>query len=279
MLPTFLIIGAMKAGTSSLYYYLRQHPQVFMPATKELNFFVEEMAWSRGVEWYESMFSPAADKDAVAVGEASPSYTMHPALTGVPERIRATVPDVRLLYLVREPIERLRSNYLHAVADGTETKPVDEALLADPRYLDATRYAMQVERYLECFPAGQLLVLPSERLRDERVATINRVARFIGVPEDWQPADLEERHNADLKRQARGPLRALQQVPGYQQLRRLAPTGLRQVYSRAVTKPVDRSSAELRPDTVAKIRDLLAPDVARLSQYVDGGFDAWGWPV
>jgi Sulfotransferase family len=180
MLPNFLLIGAMKAGTTSLYRYLREHPQVFMPPEKELHFFAAPERWSRGRDWYEARFAAAAD-GAVAVGEASPTYAMYPEFAAVPERVAALLPDARLLYTVRHPIERMRSHYLHQVRRGREHAPIERALVADPRYLDTSRYALQLERYLDRFPAERLLVITAEELRDDRLATVGRVLEFLGA--------------------------------------------------------------------------------------------------
>src|SRR3972149_2256199 len=146
LLPNFLVIGAPKAGTTSLYHYLRLHPQVFMPATKELSFFVEQNNWPRGRAWYEEQFSGAVD--AAAIGEASPRYTMYPQYAGVPARIADLLPDIRLIYLVRHPIERMRSHYLDHVIYGAEKAPIEKALLDNPLYLNASRYDLQIEQYM-----------------------------------------------------------------------------------------------------------------------------------
>ena len=95
-LPNFLVIGAMKAGTTSLYHYLRDHPQVFMPDTKEVNFFNPLRNWRHGVSWYEEQFR-AAPAEALAVGEASTSYTKYPWVKDVPERITSVLGDRCLL--------------------------------------------------------------------------------------------------------------------------------------------------------------------------------------
>jgi hypothetical protein len=134
-LPTFIVIGAMKAGTTSLYHYLRHHEQVFMPKVKELDFFVEEMNWPRGIHWYTQQFAGAA-AGVLASGEASTSYSKYPQHAGVPERMAATVPDVKLLYVVRDPIARIRSHYRHRVLVGAEREGLETAVLRDPRYVD-----------------------------------------------------------------------------------------------------------------------------------------------
>ena len=143
-LPTFLIIGTMKGGTTSLHRYLRQHPEVFMPERKELNFFLDEYAgppidppeernWSRGITWYERQFAGAERERAV--GEASANYSRYPTYPGVAERIAEVVPKVKIIYLVRNPIDRVFSHYLHDVANGREQCPLHIAVRRDDRYL------------------------------------------------------------------------------------------------------------------------------------------------
>src|SRR5688572_24468381 len=111
MLPNFFIIGAMKAGTTSLWQYLRRHPEIFMSKLKEPGYFTEELRWDQGIEWYRSLFDDAGS--ARAVGEASTSYTKWPRFAGIPARMHALVPEARLIYLVRDPGDRIRSHYIH----------------------------------------------------------------------------------------------------------------------------------------------------------------------
>jgi hypothetical protein len=117
-LPTFLGIGTVKGGSSSMYYYLKAHPMIFMSEPKELQFFVAELNWDRGLEWYERHFAGA--EAFAAAGEFSPGYTQHPHLSGVPKRIASVLPDVRLVYFVRDPIERMRSHYQARVLSRRE---------------------------------------------------------------------------------------------------------------------------------------------------------------
>src|SRR4051812_3312851 len=115
-LPNLIVIGAKKSGTTSLYVYLDAHPEISMTRDKELNFFVEERNWSRGLGWYGEQF----DAGAPVRGEASPYYTALPHHRGVPERMASVIPDARLVYMVRDPIARLLSHYDMGVARGRE---------------------------------------------------------------------------------------------------------------------------------------------------------------
>lgn len=273
MLPNFLVIGAMKAGTTSLHRYLRAHPQVFMPEEKELDFFVAERHWGRGRGWYEAQFTEAAG--AVAVGEASPTYSMHPEFSGVPDRVAELLPEVRLVYCVRHPIERMRSHYLHELEKGRERAPIDRALAADPRYLNTSRYAMQLEQYLARFPAKQLLITTAEQLRRDRTATVRRVLRFLGVDPDWPDSGLldAEFHRTSGKRVRRPLAEAALRVPGTRAVARLAPRPVRRLASRRVDAGRDGAIPEALE---ARLRAQLRDDVGRLRAHISEGFDGWG---
>jgi sulfotransferase family protein len=270
VLPNFLVIGAAKAGTTSLYHYLRAHPQVFMPQTKELNFFVENDGWARGMSWYERQFDAAGD--AVAVGEASPNYTKYPLFPGVPERIAKLIPQARLIYLVRHPIERFRSGYLDEVRRGRQRNPMESTLASNPGYLAASRYAMQIEQYLEHFSRDQLLVITSEDLKRHRAATMRVVHAFLDV-EDVAPATLlDEFNRTDGKRMLRPLARRFRRLPGAKAVARVAPGASRWMG----TRPLDPTRAEISPAFDDQLRALLRDDVRRLGSYLGEGFDGWG---
>jgi hypothetical protein len=206
-LPDFLVLGAQKAGTTSLYAYLRAHPAVLGPSWKEVSYF-DRHYW-RGEKWYRGHFPTAPRARLVkrrtglepSVGEASPGYLLHPS---APERVAALLPDVRMIALVRDPVERAYSHYQHEVALGREPLSFEQALrqedermsgeiermLADPAYfshawwnftyLARGRYAEQLERWLSVFPRKQLLVVPSDELLERPAETYARVIDFLG---------------------------------------------------------------------------------------------------
>ena len=199
-LPDFLIIGAQKAGTTALYAYLRRHPGITGPSWKEVSFF--DRHYSRGEAWYRGNFPNVVRARGKLVGEASPSYVFHPLGA---ERVRALVPEARLVALVRNPVDRALSHYHHEVALGREPLSFEEALdaederlcgeeerlVADPAYFSRAwwshaykargRYAEQLDRWLAVFPREQLLVVPSEDLATEPKRTHARVLAFLGA--------------------------------------------------------------------------------------------------
>jgi hypothetical protein len=275
MLPNFLVIGAMKAGTDSLWEYLRNHPQVFMSQTKELDFFAAELNWSRGQGWYGQQFAGA--DGAIAVGEASTSYAKFPVHQGVPSRIAQVVPGALLIYLVRQPVERIRSQYLHQVLLGEEREPIARAVLANPVYVNFSRYAMQVEQYLDQFPRDRILIVRSESLRDDREATMARVFDFLGVG-GRPPEEVLDRefHRTAEKRVLRSFLQVARRVPGYGALSRHVPGVVKRRTHRFRTRGVDPERAVL-PDRIRlELEGLLRDDVQRLRRYIGDDFDGWG---
>ena len=191
-LPTFVVIGAMKAGTVSLRRHLDDHPDVFVGrggSLGEPNFFIAEENWSRGRGWYESLFD-GADR-ATAIGECSPSYTWAHVYQGVPERMAQVVPQARLVYVVRDPIARMQSMYMHQVSAGRERRRAEVALL-DDRYLGPSRYGFQLAAFLDHFDRSQVLVIASEVLRDRPREALGAVFDHLAV--DPAAVDLDKRH-------------------------------------------------------------------------------------
>jgi hypothetical protein len=183
MLPTFVVIGGLKCGTTSLHYYLSLHPEIFTSREKELNFFVKNRNWDRGVGWYQSNFVANRAGGYKAFGETSPFYTSYPENAGVPRRMHSVIPDARLIYVVRDPVERMLSQYQHWVALRREDRPLREALedFATSPLLACSRYSMQLQQFLEYYPAGRILVVTSEDLKLKRVETLQEIFRFLKV--------------------------------------------------------------------------------------------------
>jgi hypothetical protein len=274
--PNFLIIGAMKAGTTSMHYYIGAHPQVFMPRANDLNFFIEEMNWNRGWGWYEEQFAGA--EGAIAIGEVSPGYSFHPVRRGVSERIAAALPQARFVYIVRHPIERMRSQWVHRSLRGMERRSLDQALLDDPRYLDRSRYAMQVEQYLRYFPREQLKLVVTEQLAASQETIMRDVYEFLGVDATWTGDVMERRFNrTDIKERAAIPQVRPRGLP------RRTPAGIRRAYDatvgtlvRTLHPPSDPRTAVLSDRVRVELEARVRDDVARLRELMPVSFDGWG---
>jgi len=264
----------MKAGTTSLWHYLRSHPEIFTPEQKELVYFIAEKNWGRGVDWYRNQFAGAGD--AVA-GEASPEYSLAHAWPGVPERIASLVPEVKLIYLLRDPMKRLRSHYLTRIQAGTETRPPERALRENIGYVRASQYAWQLDHYLAVFPREQILLLTTEALYSRPEETLAALFGFLGVDATFRPPPVSTTTNTTgdvfLRRETIGSVR---QNRLYRAFARAAPAPLRTLHHRMTTKRLTTASVDIPPDLEASIREKLVPDVARLRALMGPDFDGWG---
>jgi hypothetical protein len=274
VLPNLLVIGAMKCGTTSLHRYLALHPEVWMSDPKELRFFVERGNWHRGVGWYEGCFPV----DAPIRGEASPWYTAHPIHRGVPERIASLLPDVKLVYLVRDPIERLLSHYAMERRLGWARRPLHEALgdLGASRFVAPSRYWTQLEQYLHHFTPGQMLVVDQHDLLHERAAALRRVFAFLEVDEDFTSPAFTAVHSARPTRRRRRPAavvaRRVTQAVGERRSYRLSRSVPRPL-ARALTAPMEPLG--LDDDLRTRLSEHFAGEVARLREFTGQDFSSW----
>ena len=199
MLPNLIVIGAAKCGTTSLHEYLDQHPEISMSREKELYFFVEEKNLGKGLAWYESQF----DSSAPVRGESSPGYSAFPLYRGVPERMADTIPDAKIIYLVRDPIERIVSHYTHRTVNWPDMASLADTLAPGGLrdwLVTPSHYWLQLQRYLNCFPAEQILVVDSDELRDRRHEALTRIFEFVGVDAAFRSPEFERSHNAGTGR-------------------------------------------------------------------------------
>lgn len=198
--PSVLVIGAQRSGTTSLFNYLAQHPDVRPPFSKEIHYF--DIHYSRGVRWYRGRFPYRHQLRGALTLDASPYYLFHPL---VPPRAAALLPDIKLIALLRNPVDRALSHYQHEVRDRRESLSFAEAiaqetdrlageeerLVADPGYQSHNhrrysytrrgRYVEQLRRWTQHFPRSQLLVLQSEHLFRDPVSASATVHEFLGL--------------------------------------------------------------------------------------------------
>jgi len=200
MLPNFLIIGSQKSGTTSLYIVLRQHPQIFMPDRKEVNYFFLEQEYQRGPSYYQSYFAPAPPQ-ATAIGEASPGYLCHP---DAPERIHQFLPEVKLILTVRNPIERAYSQYWDNRRSLSEHRTfaevVDLALESTYHpgklgYFSRGTYIQYIQRYQAYYPPENLLVLPFDDLGHSPGSFYRRIFQFLEVDPDFFTPSMTTSYN------------------------------------------------------------------------------------
>jgi hypothetical protein len=277
-LPNLVVIGGLKCGTTSLHHYLNLHPEIAMSRPKELNFFVEELNWPLGPAWYASHF----DAEAPVRGESSPHYTNRPRFENVARRLAETAPDARLIYMVRDPVDRMLSHYLHNIGGGYDDRPLEEALAEpDTAYVDRGRYFFQLEPYLDHFDRDRIELVTREELKTDRAATMRRVFAFLAVDEAFTSDEFEREWETGTAKSS-GRFRAMDRavrLPGLRAIDRhfdRLPERMRWAVERVVHDP-DAGAApkpHLPPELRAKLVERYRPDVEKLEEWSGRSF---GW--
>jgi hypothetical protein len=277
--PTYVGIGAQKCASTWLHRILAAHPQVCVPAVKELDFF--SYRYDHGYQWYEHWFARAA----LARGEVSPSYFHEPA---VPGRVAQYLPHAKILLTLRDPVQRALSNHRHEVRVGHVTGDLSfEAGLANnPMYVEQGLYATHLRRWLCHFPREQLLVVTVDDIERDPLAVSRAVYAFIGVDAGFEPSGFDERYNPSYVERSRvlaGVKDAAYGATRWPGLRwaweAAAGLGLRSIY-RGVNRV--ESSAVIpppQPETIACLRERFEPEVRELEQLLGRALPEWLGPA
>jgi len=189
ILPNFLVCGTMKGGTTSLYYYLKAHPEIYFPEKKEIHFF--DLNFNRGIEFYKKYFLNVKSNHK-AVGEVTPAYMY---FKNIPELIHEVLPDVKLIFILRNPVDRAYSHYWHAVTKwGVEYLSFEQAINAEPEriskgspyyryysYLDRGKYVLQLKRFRKYFSKDQMFILITEELKRDPFGSLKQIFNFLEV--------------------------------------------------------------------------------------------------
>ena len=292
-LPDFLVIGAYKAGTTSLHEYLRSHPQVFVPARKEPSFLAFDQAedpeterrlnpaWSMAVHdlvTYERLFEPARPDQVV--GEVSPEYLKHPA---APARIAARLGQVKLVALLRDPAERAYSDFLMYTRDGREdTEDFSVALdrqeqrraagMATGQYVTTGFYGEQLSRFYARFAADHIKVVLSEDLRSDRDGVLAELFEFLGVDPSVQvPPEELNRSGVPVNGAVRAAYVARRRLAPL--LRGVVPQGWKRRVDARLQRGLERPEPPAR--ALARLRDIYRDDIGELERLI--GRDLSGW--
>jgi hypothetical protein len=216
-LPNLIIIGAMKAGTTSLHHYLSAHPEIYMSKTKELNFFNTSLNWQKGVDWYKAQFSA----DYPWRGESSPNYSKW---EGTAERMFKVIPEAKLIYILRHPVDRFVSECNHRQLDpNTEVMNIKQGKVSEI-YTNGL-YHKWYKAYTQVYSKEQILVITSENLKHERKRTLIEVFNFLKLDFDTYDFNAEkvniEQHKTDEKPLAREAIQKLNRSDFYSGLKKI----------------------------------------------------------
>lgn len=278
-LPNLIIIGGLKCGTTSIHHYLGLHPQIQMSKPKELNFFARELNWDLGLDWYASRF----DGRFEVRGESSPHYTNLPRFGDVAERIQAHCPDARLIYMVRDPIKRILSHWVHATGAGYETREMVPTLSdPDSSYMHRSMYWMQLQPYLERFDRSRIEIITQEELQSEREETMRKAFRFAGVDESFTSEQFDREWEKSSAKQG-GKYQLMEKLiklPGLRSFDRnfdRLPESMRWLVEKIVHDPEKPPAPKpvLPDDLFETIRGRFGDDVAALQDFAGREFAGW----
>ena len=261
--PDFLIIGAMKSGTSTLQAQLVGQQGVFMTTPKEPNYFSDDAVFAKGADWYSTLYAQAAPDDLK--GEASTHYTKLPTYPETVTRLAAAQPNPKLIYVIRNPVERAVSHYIHEWTMGEMGTDAQAEFAAHTTLIDYGRYAMQIAPFISQFGKNSVCLTSLEQLKSDPQSVLNTVGTFLGIkgPLTWQ--NDQAQMNASAERIRRLPLHGLLiDNPVAEFLRRtLVPQALRDRIRKSrqmTTRP------ELPDALIAELETVFAQDHSDLAQ-------------
>lgn len=285
-LPDFFILGAAKCGTTTLYKYLCRHPNIFMSDPKEMSFFSKDEVFEKGFPWYTELFSGAREDQLC--GEASTTYTRWPLYPQTVERIHASCPEARLIYIVRNPVDRLYSFYAHRMREHV-TSTFSQFLEQTPEAVDSGRFMTQINQFLERFHQEQLLVLFNYDLLHQPAVTLSRAAVHLGLPEfDFLAAGPIRANEGGGKFYASSSLtktiHTLKRVPAVNSLLKCVPAETRKAgYEWLADGPIgkrlrrrhQRRLCSLTPALRAELFEIYREEINHLQEFTGRDLSHW----
>lgn len=268
----FVVIGAMRAGTTTLHSLLSRHGSITMSRDKETDYFIAEKNYARGPDWYAAQFEPGRP----IRGEASPNYSKARDFPGVPRRLADQCPDARLIYVVRDPVQRAVSQYGHSWNMG-QPLPPPEALADSHEYLsllDISSYARQLDAWRVQFLDDQILIVDFDRLTSDPQPQIDRILDHIGAAPMQLGAAGAHNSGAQLSRVPR-PLLRLAQGPMRPVLTALLDQRARDRLRRIAAIGPRRRPPVLPASLIDRFRRDLAADAARFRRMTGMEFPHW----
>ncbi|MCR9127558.1 MAG: sulfotransferase [Rhodobacteraceae bacterium] len=272
VLPDFIVIGAMKSGTTTLYQYLSMHPGIGMSREKETDFFLRADPAPAALAAYGAQF----DHSRPVHGEVCPNYTKCTDFPGVPARIHRTCGPVRLIYVLRDPVARAESQYRHMFASGEITvAPADLPGTRQLRHImDASFYHRQILAYLEVFAADSIQVIDFDALVRAPQATMDRIYDHIGLPSHPIPESGTYNSSEEMSR-IPAPLLRLARAPLGRRILRPLDRGARDALRRAMAFGRIRKAPPFPENLRAQMRAAVAEDARMLRQHTGMAFAHW----
>jgi hypothetical protein len=264
--PDFIVIGAMKSATTTLHAQLAQQPGFTMSRPKEPNFFSDDRIYARGWQWYSSLFASARAGDLC--GESSTHYTKLPDYPQTISRMARDMPQIKLIYVMRHPIDRLMSHYVHELTTGRIKSDIHDAVEQHGELIEYSRYGMQLGPFVDHYGFENILPVFFPRLVCHSQPELERIGRFLGHkgPLRWDSSMKPQ--NRGNERLGPSPIRqALVQAPVLSTLRqRVMPRhwseSLKELWRAQIEPPSPR------PELLARLRDVFDADLAQLGAWL-----------
>jgi len=281
-LPNFIIGGALKCGTTSLFYQLDQHPEVFMCEPKEPRYFLYEIAQAeqsdkralnfpaRTLEEYAALFEGSAGFKAI--GEASAHYFNWPAIA---PKIKDTLPDVKIIFMLRNPIDRAYSHYLHAVRIGAENRPVEEGLAVTESRISLGCYAEKLETWFATIDSKQTKIIIFDDFVKNGLHVFADVCRFLDIDDSFTP-DLSVQNKGGRVKNQRLDLflEKVKSHPLRKTINPLVPKSIRAAFKDMRQRNMEKAPP-LPPAIVLQLSDYYKDDIKRLETLIDRDLSAW----
>jgi hypothetical protein len=290
--PNLFIIGAAKSGTSSLAKYLSLHPDIFMSRFKEPAFFLGAPPPNRismrhrrpfladkyrsSLNEYLKLFSESRGKRII--GEASVGYSQMPLFEGVAQRIHSFNPDARIIYLLRDPVERAISQYWFKVETAEEMRDISTAITQDRLYTAVSHYAYQLRPYMSLFDRNNIKVITSESLRDRPTTVLQDLFSWLSVDRSYIPENIHERFNVTPKIVTQltsvGVLHRIRHSRAWDIFGRLVPRPVRRMGRRFVEKQLDRKAVD-HTSVIEYLRSIQISQTEELAALLGRQFFEW----
>ncbi|PCJ55623.1 MAG: sulfotransferase [Planctomycetota bacterium] len=273
--PDFVIIGAMKCATSTLHVQLAAQPGFFMSTPKEPNYFSDDEVFAQGSTWYGSLFAEAKEGDIR--GESSTHYTKLPVHAETIARLQEELDGapVKLIYMMRHPVDRLVSHFIHEWTQGVVSDKIDVALDQHPEMLAYSCYAMQLKPWVDAFGKEAILPLFADGLRAHPQRTLQRVCDFLsyeGTPK-WN--DSQGDQNVSAVRMRKSSARDLASIPALRWLRRtLVPKSWR---TKVKSRWVMTERPELSAASLSKVEQKFDQDLTQLEAWFGFELNCANW--
>jgi hypothetical protein len=273
-----LIVGAAKSGTTSLFYYLAEHPEISSCSTKEPHFFTDDEKLSKGWEWYRKLWQWDPETHKIAM-EASTGYTKIPHSPNAAERIAKMPASFRFIYLMRNPLERIESHYGHGqIKNWTTTQFEWNKDKVSEDLISFSSYAKQISEYYSRFPSDRIKLVLLEELIKDRLGTLRAICQFLEVDPTFEFQKADRSYNRGRDRITNPFLRGIRRSKAVSRIKPLLPYEVKKSVKSAVTRK-NKESYTLAPEVREEVLEKLKPDLKVLRDDYGVNIQPWGIDV